>query len=381
MRDTAHIEKQFGSMLQYEQAIPDYWLSLPENSADFLSSIKKGRIVEIGRSAGGRPIIAIEYGEKEKIITESDQLSSSIAATAASTADPTMVFPPAFFGTQRRKNPVIIFQGALHGNEYTGTVASLNLCSILETGTDLRGTRWDKLKDAAEKCRIIVIPWLNPDGAARSLFASYVGLPGALVSMLTQGVFKDGKPLGYPVTTGYPLKVDDFSYLGAYFNDSGFNLQYDFCSCERQPETLAWMRYYLAERPDCVINWHCNGGSMITEPEGSLPAGYQHLNSYIAGTVQRRLRREGLQLGRLSWQHLPGKMILNQNASIYHVCGALPLCIEMPTGAIYPNTPLYTHEQILDTGLYAIEEIIDCGLDDGFRPYEFRKKIIKNLGC
>jgi hypothetical protein len=145
---------------------------------------------------------------------------------------------------------------------------------------------------------------------------------------------------------------------------------------ERQPETLAWMRYYLAERPDGVAAWHCNAGSLLGPPEYYLPPGLQIEISRVAGAIRSRLQREGFDnavAGRLSWQ-LPGggKPIIDQTTGIYQVCGATPLLIEVPNGSLEAGISC---DALLDMCLFIIEEILTYATEDGMRAYESWYKV------
>jgi Zinc carboxypeptidase len=376
MNNLSRIVEEFGNLDKYN-ACPEFWKSLPENSMEFIESLNSATVKTIGQSVGKRAIIALEYGAREELDATANNLQSSMAAKITN-PDPTAIFPEEFYGSQRRAKPVLVLQGALHGGELTGTVASLNLCNIIETGADLRGKAWPELQAMAKQYRILIIPWLNPDGTDRAGIPCPAGMPLELYSRLTMGVNKDGSPCKYPENKKqYPVPLDNIAYLGSYYNDHGYNLQYDFCEIDRQPETKAWMKYYLAEKPDAVVAWHCDSGSMISSPPALLPVGFQHQVSRIGGAVKQSLSRKGYDITRLSWAQLPGtgKDNLTQVEAIYHVCGALPLLCELPAGT--SNQP-FTPDEMLDISLITLEELLFFELEDGFRPYEYRQKIIKS---
>jgi hypothetical protein len=161
--------------------------------------------------------------------------------------------------------------------------------------------------------------------------------------------------------------------MGTYFNDDGFNLQYDFTLPQRQPETVAWMECYLDERPDGVVIFHCDSGSLLGAPPYYVPVPYQDEYERLAGAVRGRLVRDGYPARRLSWA-LPGmgKPTLGQDAAVYMTCGALPLLSELPTGSsictMEPDT-------MLDIGLILIEEILAYAHTDGLRPCEWWQKV------
>src|SRR5215467_8188901 len=79
-----------------------------------LSSATRGHAWEIGRSAGGRPLWAIGYGDKEPI-AHAANLSSALAARR----------PEAFFGAERRQKQVLLIVSALHGGEMESIAAVL----------------------------------------------------------------------------------------------------------------------------------------------------------------------------------------------------------------------------------------------------------------
>ena len=378
MNDVSVIEKEFGSLKRYRDC-PKWWLATPKLASKLIKGLKKADVKRIGKSAGGHEIIAIAYGAREGTGATNDNLQSSLAATVTD-PDPTSIFPETFYGASRRSRPVVALQGDIHGGEITGTVASLNLCSVIETGKDLRGRKWGRLRELARASRVLIIPWLNPDGAYRWPLPNPSGAPIDLYTRCLQGVTKDGQALAYlEAKSTFPLSPKKMAFLGCYYNDNGVNLQYDFCRPHRQPETVAWMEYYQAERPDGVVNWHCNAGTMMGPPEYYLPPGFQHELSRLAGAVRGRIARDGIRTGRLSWAGLPGlgKPVLDQSTAIYHVCGGVPILCELPSGTA--NAP-YTPDEMLDIGLVAIEEVLAYAHSDGLRPYEYWEKVKARMG-
>jgi len=377
MNDLSLIEAEYGDLSGFRDCAP-FWIPVPELAQPTLDSLKQAKLRTIGQSAGGREIIAIEYGEKESLDTTSCNLMSSMAGGVGS-PDPTGIYPASFFGDKRREKPVVVLQGGIHGAELTGTVASLNLCVIIETGKDLRGREWPKLAELARKTRLCIIPWLGPDGTARWPLWNPTGATLDLYGTVNQGIQKDGTKYRYPkVKNIFPIPKDQTAFMGCYYNDNGVNLQYDFTTVHRQPETTAWMEYYLDERPDGVAIFHCNGGSMLGPTEYFIPEGYQFESSRLAGAVDARLNRDGIKHGRLSWAALPGMGTpgVNQLTATYMVSGALPILVELPAG-----TKEYDHtlDDLLDIGLITIEEILFYAHTDGLRANEVWTKVQSQL--
>jgi len=364
------MRERFGDIDKFLQA-PDWWPSSIDTAEKFLKNLDGIEVKEIGRSAGGRPIVAAIWGEKEPIETTSISLHSSLASGVGN-PDPTNIFPESFYGKRRRKQ-VMIFQGDIHGAEIEGTVAALNFLNVLVQGKDLRGKRWEKLKNEASNMRIIVIPFANPDGRARIPTMHLSGATDELGQAVTMGLWKDGTIIKYPDHKNvYPMPIDKVLMLGGYFNDNGFNLQYDFCLPHRQPETEALCQFYLDERPDVVIVGHSDAGSLVDAPDPFLQVPFRYMQSRIGGVIRERILREGYPITRSSWIDLPslGSPHFNQATSIYHCSGALPLLVEFPNG--HPNNPVNL-EQILDIGLLIFEELCFFGNRDGFRPLNIWK--------
>lgn len=378
VHDLALIDAEFGDLSRWSRC-PDFWTPKPEQAKALLASLETATRKIIGRSAGRRDILALEFGEREPLDHSNDNLHSALAAEGK-WSDATAIFPPVFYGSRRRVKPVLAIQGGVHGGELTGTVAMLNLCRVIERGVDLRNKEWPRLHELACQTRLVMIPWLNPDATDRWPLPNTSGVPIELYHRCTQGIAKDGTRYRYPdVKRLFPIPPEETAFMGSYYNDAGVNLQYDIFSVTRQPETTAWMQYFLSERPDGILIWHCNSGSMISEPGYYLPPGHQHQHSRIGGAVRARLQREGFDLGRLSHATLPGlgKPIMEQYSSAYHVCGGTPIMCELPAGA--DDRP-YTCEQMLDIGLITIEEILAYAHSDGLRPYEFWDKVKRTLG-
>lgn len=376
--DYTVIEKEVGSLETWTTA-PTFWKALPKDGMPFVWSLASAQLRTIGRSSGGREIVAVEYGEREPVDALCDNLHSAIASKI-DPPDPTDIFPSFFYGARRRARPVLALQGALHGSELTGTVAMLNLCQVIETGADLRGKSWPDLREVARATRLVMIPWLNIDGASRAPWGYFVGMPPKASALISHGVGKEGMVVSYPEAKRYfPVPPERVHFLGTYYNDAGYNLQYDTFTLVRQPETQAWMAYYLAERPDGVLIWHCNAGSMIGPPSYYLPPGHQLQEARIAGAVRARLVRDGYAVGRLSRAQLPGmgKPYLEQVAAVYHVCGAMPVMCELPEGSCAP----FSAEDMLDIGLITIEETLRFAHTDGLRPYEWWTKVKRTLGA
>jgi len=346
---------------------PPFWVGGLQECHDFMRSLPGIEIMELGKSAGGRPILAGAYGAREPLERTSTSFSSSMGGFGKDAWDLDKFYPPSFFGSKPRAKPAWVFQGNIHGSEISGTVAAMNLLNLLARGVDLRGQRHDRLLEEARRMRIVVIPHANPDGRARWEPAKHLlTVTTEQQQRLTQGYLADGTPLRWPSSKSL-FPIPQGGILGTYFNDDGINLNHDrFLDSRRAPETDALLRFYLEEMPDLVILSHSDQGSWVNSASEYVPVEIQTLTARIAGAVALELRRRKMSIILYPHNNRPnaGSRAFTQVDAVYHQCGALPLLIEFPTGVDWNP---YTFEQVLDGGLAALETIMIFGNDIGFR--------------
>jgi len=336
---------------------PDWWLTRPGEIRDFLESLDGVEVEEIGRSAGGRPLIAAAWGERQEL---PGQTSSSLASAVAGGK------PSAFFGEGRRERQVLMFVGAAHGTEVEGTVAALNLLNVLVTGNDLRGRAWPAIAEHGRRQRFAIIPILNVDGRERvGDEVSWIGCDLDYHSMIAQGRRRDGEILTWPTSKlAYPLPLDEMDVVGSYFNDAGVNLVYDTNVADCQPETKALLDYCAREHPDGVLLSHSNSGTQV-HPSAYLPRLYQQRVDHFGAVVGQRCARERFHLAKVTRGPETSGDPFYQSDMVHHACGALPLIVEFPWG--YKNVP-DNHDDILDFGLTVLEEILCFADHFGYRP-------------
>ncbi len=346
-----------------------------EECNDFMRSLPGIEVIEVGTSAGGRPILAAAYGEREPLNRTSTSLSSSTGGLGPVAWNVDKSRPVSFFGDEPRQKQVVVFQGNIHGAEIEGTVAAMNVLNLLAHGTDLRGQRHDRLLEEARKTRLIVIPHANPDGRARWEPARQLQTASKKEQQgVVMGCLPDGSPLAYGPCKGvFPIPVSE--KLGAYYNDDGVNLNHDrFLDSDRAPETDALLRFYLQEMPDAAILAHTDTGTLLTSAPEYVPAEVQGVYARIAGAVISEMRRRKLPV--FSYPHAarPGGMMraFTQSDAVYHQCGANAFCVEFPRSV---EGNVLSFDTVLDIGLCVIESILIYGNDLGFRPC-LRKHLI-----
>ena len=349
---------------------PDFWVSGLQECYDFIRALPAMEVMQIGNSAGGRPILAAAWGEREPLKRTSTSLSSSLGAAGGKGWDfgGPHLYPNSFFGEKPREKPVLVIQGNLHGSEIEGTVATMSLLNLLAHGTDLRGRKHARLLAEARKMRIVVIPHANADGRARWEPAKHLETAThEQQQRVTMGRLADGTELKWPSCKEI-FPIPPGGLLGAYYTDAGVNLNHDrFLDADRAPETDALLSFYLEEMPDAVVIAHTDQGTLLGSAPPCVPQEIQVLHDRIAGAVAAAIRQRRLPIQSYPQMTRPGGFTraFTQPDAVYHQCGATPLMVEFPCNTKGNNLDFDT---ILDVGLCVLETIIIFGNDLGFRP-------------
>ena len=97
--------------------IPAYWKTRLDQVEETLDLVKKGKVTQPAVSAGGRPIYQVEYG-KSNLPKRTANCSSALGGKDIK----------AFANkTGADYNPTVFLCGCIHGGEFEGTSALLNL--------------------------------------------------------------------------------------------------------------------------------------------------------------------------------------------------------------------------------------------------------------
>ena len=302
-----------------------------------LDAAKLGQVHTLCRSAGGREIRYITYGDKENY-NRTANYSSACGAR-----------DPGYYADRTGKRPTILLIGSTHGGEKEGVMALMNLISLLETGRDLRGEAVPAITEAYAKHdpRLILLPIYNMDGHVRCVPDSMLGESHESVRHHDQGNWSDGTFCEWPdVKKIHPIR--DVSFLGAYFNDDGINLMHDNFFAPMAEETKALLKLADEEAPECVIGLH--GGSNIIssllQPD-YVPVYIKEAVHRLALDIAARQSGRGLQtrvesvIGEAGWP----PPSFNLTTALHHVCGAVSSTYESNMGMSIPNA--FTAEEIL----------------------------------
>ena len=353
--------------------VPEFWVTAIDDVLAFLEkTVSRGRLEQVGLSAGGRPIWSVVYGEPRRG-EGTTTFSGSLGCNDVK----------AYLGPDYEKR-VLLAMAGVHGSEFEGIAGIVNLISVIERGVDLRGKPWPGLADAAQRLdRLILIPIVNVDGRARlpMRMEPYRGTDNIPHQYLTSGAWKDGTNIGWPACKRYiPLDFAQTEFPGSYCNDAGVNIQHDDFLGAPQPETRALFTLIARERPDLTLNMHTGAPRndyymrMLTPfvEEALVPvqkAFYRRLHT--------GLTLAGLQGSRdldveANPDRQPRVWPMNLDTAINFLSGSLSVTIESPChafsgtnrqGGVVRHSP----DQLIDAQLVAHEESMKFLLEYGGR--------------
>ena len=226
--------------------IPKFYKTSLADIENCVKSAKKARVLQLCLSAGKRAVYMLSYG-KENIFNRTANLSSALGGHNKNCfADK----------TSSDYTPTLLLVGCIHGGEFEGIAALLNLINIIETGCDFAGTDFSNLKSLSEKINLLIIPCINPDGRSHIPFDSFVGKSFKDLRYYNQGTWADGSLCGWPqCKQKHPIK-EYVDYLGGYFNDDGINLMHDDFFGKKAAETKALFDVCEKYVPDFTVLLH-----------------------------------------------------------------------------------------------------------------------------
>ena len=331
---------------------PAYWQSSVEAVEKSLSSVRQGKIIKSTESAGGRPVRLLMYGKKNDLHRTANLSCALGASDRKCYADK----------TQPDYKPTLLLVGCIHGGEFEGTVALLNLISILETGVDLRGDTNHTLSRLTENINLLIIPCMNPDGRSRIEFDSMVGKTFEELRYYNQGTWKDGALCGWPECKKiHPIK-DYCDFLGAYFNDDGINLMHDDFFGKMAPETRFLFDVVDEYVPDLTILLHggSNTSSSILKPSYSPDAVKQKVLA-LEEAMKARHEQAGIRYYITSMDRGENKATpcsFNLTSALYHYSGEPCVTFESNQGLIECKGQPYTYEEIYNSHIMLFEEAV-----------------------
>ncbi|HPR13013.1 MAG TPA: M14 family zinc carboxypeptidase [Bacteroidales bacterium] len=337
--------------------IPEFWISEVGEVNSFLKkTVKKGQLQVIGKSAGGRKLYAVFYGQQRQ-------------GKGTTTFSGSLGFGNvrAYRGPDHEK---LVYMGmsGVHGGEFEGIVGTVNLISIFETGKDLRGKEWPDITEAADALdRIVLIPIVNPDGRDRIplRMTIYRNTDGNVTEYLNTGGQPDGTLTGWPQVKEFiPADFNKPGFPGGYPNDAGVNIQHDDFFGNPQKETRALFNLTSLERPDLILNMHTGAIYMLMHrpfAETELTPVFDTLFT----NVMTALTQNGLQDTKDPEVEANPKRVkqgqFNLDGALNMHCGALSVVVESPSHGFSGKNrrgeaALLTPDMLLDSQLICHRE-------------------------
>lgn len=331
---------------------PFFWKTRPEEQEETLSLVKRGTVTKVGDSAGGRPIYKVEYG-KSNLPKGTANLSSALGAhDIRAYADK----------TGADYIPTVFLVGCVHGGEFEGTAAVLNLIKMIETGTDYKGERDEELISLVDRVHLIIIPMANPDGRCHIPFDTYVGRTFFDLRYYNQGTWKDGTLCGHPGCKKITPLKDHVDYLGGYFNDAGENMMHEDFFGKVSAGTRAVLDVCREEAPDFSILLH--GGDNCRN--------YLCAPCYSAIKVKKEICELELMIDEASKkENIPFLVrglrrpeenetppAFNLESAMHHCCGEPAITYECNQGLCDWGQVSYTHEQMYSAHKILFRETI-----------------------
>jgi len=349
--------------LEERADIPAFWVTTTREVEDFIkTNVRKGRWELLGKSAGGRPIYGVTYGEpRQGKGTSTYSGASSVNKIGA------------YRGPDNDKK-VYMAIAAVHGFELEGIVGMVNMISVFETGKDLSGKERPELASMLDSLdRIVLIPLCNPDGRDRvpirmEKFRGHAKDAFHVHEYLNTGGRDGGKLIGWPDCKEYvPMPFDKFEFPGTYPNDNGYNLMHDDFFGEMQPENKIICGLAGREKPDVIMNMHTGVGrnnyfiEVLSPSAGAYTPMLQKVWNDFYRDVHTELTLKGLKKTmdvekEATPRPVTGAGSMNLTSVLSFHCGALAVTVEDGshgyTGVYDDGTPVaHTPEKILEAEL------------------------------
>ncbi len=342
--------------------LPVYWHGSIELVNEGLKKVKKGRVTELLPSAGGRPIYMVEYGTSN-LPPRTANLSSALGGKEYRCyADK----------TGEDYIPTVFVAGCIHGGEFEGTVAIMNLINLIETGTDLAGKPNDKLEALAESVHLVLMPMCNPDGRSHIPFDNFVGRSFRDLRYYNQGAWKNGELCGWPECKQFHPIKDHVSYLGGYFNDDGVNMMHDNFFGHNANETQNVLDVCAEFAPDVSVL--CHGGDNSAPHFTTLEYGSGKAKRAMTEIAQR-IREKYVPVGLPGFENIGDRFVLrtqedaerpasfNLTSAMHHSCGEPCITFESNQGLVKENSCALNNDEIYLSHMLMLEALFEWSMD------------------
>lgn len=330
--------------------IPAYWKSSLEHIEQTMSTVRRGQVDTFARSAGGRTIYAVRYGEKQDFGRRANYNSACGGGDIA-----------AYARKGKHTKPVVAIVGGIHGGELEGVAAVLNLIRMIEEGEDYGGNANPYWSDCLQRFRLVLIPCMNPDGRARIPHDSVVGMTLPEFRHYVQGNWHDGTLCGWPGCKVVHPIADAVSYLGSYFNDDGINLMHDNFFRPMAEETKRLMELIDEEAADAAVLLH-GGANCINHiiPTQYIAPAIEIKQNRLVERVYGAYQAKGIKFHPIYGKGTKRSAVppsFNLASALHHISGGISLVFESNMGLDAPGET-YTYEQMLEGHYILFEELL-----------------------
>lgn len=335
--------------------IPKYFKTNLNDIKNCAKAASKAEVITICKSAGGRDVYMFCYGT-QNTFSRTANLSSALGGKDKNCfADKSS---PDY-------KPTLLLVGCVHGGEFEGTAALLNLINIIETSCDLEGNDFADLKELTDKINLLIIPCANPDGRSHVPFDSFVGKSFNDLRYYNQGTWLDGTLCGWPeCKKRHPIK-EYVDYLGGYFNDDGVNLMHDDFFGKKALETEALFGVCEQYVPDFTVLLH--GGTNCTNHilgPAYAPIEIKQRVADFEQLLKQEYEDKGLTLytPNVNFDYGESKdtpVSFNLPSALTHLCGEPCVTYESNQGLVdSPSGTGYSYDEIYDHHLLLFKSLI-----------------------
>lgn len=323
---------------------PVYWKGNVQDVEAVVQKVKRGKVHKLRPSAGGRPIYMIEYGTSNMPPSQAT-LSSALGARDY-----------AYYADKSGADycPALFMAGCVHGGEFEGTVAILNLIHLMEYGVDYAGNGNHELCSLLDKVHLLLLPMSNPDGRTHIPFDNFVGRTLYDLRYYNQGTWKDGSLCGWPQCKRYlPIK-EHVDYLGGYYNDDGINIMHDDFFGKPSAETRNILDVCREYAPDVSVLFHggTNCKAHVTMP-GYVSGSAKKKTSELVKRAVQAYRSAGFEfydnsdnLVNYDGEQEEPPMAFNLISAMHHCCGEVCVTYESNQGLVDHGEYILDNEEI-----------------------------------
>lgn len=217
-----------------------------------------------------------------------------------------------------------------------------------------------------QKCRLIIVPYSNPDGLARFKPKSLQGMQFEDLRFWGQGTWSDDTFCGWPRSKRqHPMRGENCGFLGCYFNDAGVNAMHDEFFAPMSPEVGTILDLARREAPDIIVSLHSHEAPPQFLVPTYVPKEIKQSIEQLSVRYNSELKKYGIphrEAGRSAEEgEIPPSF--NLVSALYHTSGARTFTFECPHGITGDGITEFDLEDILEIQLILYKNMLEDALD------------------